>query len=71
MTETVSSKGGIDIWPGSLPTKMLTGILCTFDKLKFDAKIKILLGCTSDHVQTIINFNRDIQYLFIPNPEEK
>lgn len=65
-----SDGGGIDVWIGSLPTKMLTGILCTFDKLKFDAEIKILLGCTSNDVQTIIDFNTDVQYLFIPNPEE-
>ncbi len=74
---TASDGGGIDVWLGSLNSagnkknsKTLTGILCTFDKLKFDVEIKILLGCTSSDVQTIIDFNTDVQYLFISNPEE-
>jgi inorganic pyrophosphatase len=59
---------GIDVRIGSLQTKTLTGILCTFDTLKRDAEIKLLLGCTREDVQTIQHFNDSMQTLFIPNP---
>jgi inorganic pyrophosphatase len=59
---------GIDVWIGSLQTKTLTGILCTFDTLKRDAEIKLLLGCTREDVQTILHFNDAMRTLFIPNP---
>ena len=59
---------GIDVWIGSVQTKTLTGILCTFDRLKRDAEIKLLIGCTSEDVETIRNFNTNMQTLFIPNP---
>ena len=45
---TSSADGdGIDVWFGSKVAKTLTGILCTFDKLKRDAEIKLLLGRTT------------------------
>ena len=59
---------GIDVWIGSMDDKTLTGILCTFDKLKRDAEIKLLIGCTLEDVQTIRNFNNETSTLFIPNP---
>ena len=60
--------GGIDVWSGSKGGKMLTGILCTFDRLKRDAEIKLLIGCTLEDVETIQGFNSDMATLFIPNP---
>jgi inorganic pyrophosphatase len=59
---------GIDVWIGSNAVKTLTGILCTFDKLKRDAEIKLLIGCTHEDVETIQGFNSDMPTLFIPNP---
>ncbi len=68
---SASDGGGIDVWVGSLQTKMLTGILCTFDTLKRDAEIKLLLACTAQDVETIINFHdHAMKILFIPNPED-
>ncbi|MBK9927230.1 MAG: inorganic pyrophosphatase [Anaerolineales bacterium] len=64
---TASDGDGIDIWMGSLQTKTLTGILCTFDKMKRDAEIKLLIGCTNEDVQVIRNFNNEMLTLFIPN----
>ena len=60
--------GGIDVWIGSKGGKMLTGILCTFDRLKRDAEIKLLIGCTLEDIETIQGFNSDMANLFIPNP---
>ena len=59
---------GIDIWMGNLKQKELTGILCTFDTVKRDAEIKLLIGCTEDDVQVIRNFNGKMRTLYIPNP---
>ena len=65
---TAGDGDGIDVWLGSLKSKTLTGILCTFDKIKRDAEIKLLLGCTMDDVDIIWKFNNEMRILFIPNP---
>ncbi len=65
---TASDGGGIDVWFGSSESKMLTGILCTFDTLKRDAEIKLLIGCTKNDVQTIQEFHKGMHTLYIPNP---
>src|SRR5437899_2287817 len=57
---TTSGDGqGIDVWIGSLADKVLTGILCTFDRVKRDAEIKLLAGCSAQDVETILQFNDD------------
>lgn len=65
---TAGDGAGIDVWLGSLNNKTLTGILCTFDRLKRDAEIKLLIACTPADVETIQKFNPEMQTLFIPNP---
>ncbi len=74
---TASDGSGIDVWFGSLNTaenkkgaKTLTGILCTFDTLKRDAEIKLLIGCTEEDVRTIRNFHQEMHTLYVPNPME-
>ena len=73
-----SDGGGIDVWLGSLKTtqqraerEILTGILCTFDTLKRDAEIKLLIGCTQEEIDIILNFHSEMHTLFIPNPKAK
>ena len=62
---------GIDIWLGSLGDRSLTGILCTYDRFKCDAELKLLIGCTTEDVQTILAFqDENMRTLFIPCPEE-
>ena len=76
LENTTSSDGsGIDVWLGSLNSvmnhesmKTLTGILCTFDTLKRDAEIKILIGCTEEDIQIIQEFHKEMHTLYIPNP---
>ena len=72
---TASDGGGIDVWIGSLKKtahvevgELLTGILCTFDTLKRDAEIKLLIRCTKEDVDVIRSFHREMHVLFIPNP---
>jgi hypothetical protein len=47
---------------------MLTGILCTFDTIKRDAEIKLLIGCTMDDITVIRDFYKQMRTLYIPNP---
>jgi inorganic pyrophosphatase len=61
---------GIDVWIGSQSGHILTGILCTFDTIKKDAEIKLLLGCSHDDVETIIDFLGQMRTLYIPFPVE-
>jgi PPOX class probable F420-dependent enzyme len=68
---TASGDGdGIDIWLGPSGNKSLTGIICTFDSIKGDAEIKLLVGCTDNDVQTITHFLNDgMSVLYIPRPK--
>ena len=76
LKNTTSSDGnGIDVWVGSLNrvmnkdgTKILTGILCTFDTLKHDAEIKLLIKCSVEDIQVIRDFYKEMPTLYIPNP---
>ncbi|HEU0296005.1 MAG TPA: hypothetical protein VFR47_24915 [Anaerolineales bacterium] len=61
--------GGIDVWIGTLGARTLTGILCTFDTLRRDMEIKILLGCTDADLQIIRQFHGEMYTLYIPNPQ--
>ena len=61
--------GGIDVWIGSLGTRTLTGILCTFDTLKRDMEIKILLGCTDADLDVIQRFHGEMYTLYVANPQ--
>ena len=72
---TSSDSGGMDVWLGSLnksindnAAKTLTGILCTFDRLKRDAEIKLLIGCNEEDIQIILDFHNQMATLYIPNP---
>ena len=68
---TASDGDGIDVWIGSLNERTLTGILCTFDTLKRDVEIKLLMGCTREEIKIILNFSSEMHTLFIPNPKAK
>jgi len=72
LDETTSGDGaGIDVWLGTIGDKSLTGIICTFDRIKQDAEIKLLVGCSENDVSTIIHFHQGgMQTLYIPRPKE-
>jgi inorganic pyrophosphatase len=55
-TTTVDG-GGIDVWRGTTGAARPDAILCTVDLLKRDAEIKILLGCSDEEQQTILDFH--------------
>jgi len=52
---TSSSDGDdIDAWQGSLKGQTVTAVVATFDPVKKDMEIKILLGCTKDDMDKIV-----------------
>ena len=51
--------GGIDIWVGSLPERQITGIVFTVDRMKRDAEMKILIGCTAEEAQIVLRVQDD------------
>lgn len=72
---TSSDGGGIGQWLASVNTvmkeegtKTLTGILCTFDTLKRDAEIRLLIGCMEADIQIIRDFHQAMHTLYIPDP---
>ncbi len=51
--------GGIDAWLGSLPGRQVTAVICTVDQVKRDAEIKLLLSCTPQEAQMILQVHND------------
>lgn len=54
---------GIDLWLGSDPAGKLTAILCTVDLIKRDSEIKLLLGCTEEEIQTVLEFHNQSELM--------
>ena len=47
---------GIDVWMGASGERRVSGILCSVDLMKYDAEIKILLGCSQAEVEMLLHF---------------
>ncbi len=52
---TASDSGGIDVFVGSLETKV-TGAVMTVDLGKRDAEMKVLIGCSGDEMRVVHGF---------------
>ncbi len=50
-------RSDIDVWIGSLSSRIITSVICSVDLKKRDTEIKILLGCTQEETQTILNIH--------------
>ncbi len=44
----------IDVWIGSLSPRRVTGVICAVDIQKRNVEIKILLSCTEEETQAIL-----------------
>jgi len=49
--------GGVDVWLGSSGVVEITAVILTVDLHKRDVEIKILLGCSKEEMQRILNFH--------------
>ena len=64
LKETASMDGGgIDVWIGSGDKQKCDAIICTIDLLKKDSEIKILLGCTDEEKNTIMDFHNESEFM--------
>ncbi len=54
---TSGDGGGIDIWRGSLPEYIATGLILTIDLKKKDSEIKLLLACTQEEQQIVLELH--------------
>lgn len=53
--ETDSSDGAeIDAWRGSLEDELVTGAVATYDGLKKDMEMKVLIGCSKEDIEKIL-----------------
>jgi inorganic pyrophosphatase len=70
---TAADGEGIDVWVGSIRPFGVTGVVCTVDRTKRDAEVKLLLGCTRDEEMTILTFlnlgNMSAVLVWRPAPE--
>jgi inorganic pyrophosphatase len=55
-TQTMDG-GGVDVWVGRLADAAVTALICTVDLYKMDAELKILLGCTPEEGQAILQIH--------------
>jgi coenzyme F420-0:L-glutamate ligase/coenzyme F420-1:gamma-L-glutamate ligase len=53
---TMVDGGGIDVWVGSLASKIPDSVAMTIDLDKRDAEMKLLLGCTAAEKQIVLDF---------------
>lgn len=54
--------GGIDVWIGS-GDKKIDAIMCIVDLTKRDSEIKILMGCTEEEKQIIVQTHNRTPYM--------
>jgi len=55
LSNTNSMDGaGIDVWVGTGDSRKADAIICTVDLMKRDSEIKLLIGCTEEEKQLIM-----------------
>jgi inorganic pyrophosphatase len=64
---------GLDFWLGSIPDCKLGVLVLTVDLVKRITEIKLLLGCTPEENQTVLDFhNMDTSRAYlVPRPSSK
>jgi inorganic pyrophosphatase len=50
-------QGGIDVWVGTMAERKVTAIICSVDSFKQDVELKILLSCTPQEADAILQFH--------------
>jgi inorganic pyrophosphatase len=61
---------GVDCWLGASGIHELTAIILTVDIYKRDAEIKIVLGCTDEEMQLVLDFQntKNMRALLVRRP---
>ena len=64
LEDTRSMDGaGMDVWRGSLEEQTVCAVICTVDRMKRDSEMKILIGCTQEEQQQILDFHNDSEWM--------
>jgi len=64
LENTTSPDGnGIDVWRGTATFEKVDAVICTIDLMKRDSEIKLLIGCTDEEKQTILDFHNESEYM--------
>ena len=56
---SAADSDGIDVWRGSDPAQRFDALVCTVDMVKRDTEVKLLIGCTADEKQTVLDFHNE------------
>lgn len=64
LSKTSSMDGsGIDVWRGKHIEQKIDAVICTIDLLKRDSEIKILIGCTDEEKDAIMQFHNESEFM--------
>lgn len=55
--------GGIDVWSGTDERRQIDAVICTVDLMKRDSEVKILIGCTEEEKDAIIQTHNETEYM--------
>ena len=48
---------GIDVWRGSLDSNKVQASIVTVDLLKATAEVKLVIGCSEEEIEAVLNFH--------------
>ena len=48
---------GIDVWRGSLDSNKVQASIVTVDLLKATAEVKLVIGCSEEEIEEVLNFH--------------
>lgn len=67
---TTVDGGGVDVWLGA-DQRQLVGLALTVDLKKKDTEIKLLIGCTPDDIDQILDFlnGESMRAIYIERPK--
>ncbi len=55
---TLSGDGdGVDVWKGNLDSSTVQASIVTVDLLKSDIEVKLIVGCSEEEVEAVLNFH--------------
>ena len=55
---TMSGDGhGVDVWRGSLNSKTVQASIVTVDLLKANVEVKLIIGCTEEEIEEVLNYH--------------
>ena len=54
---TGGDDSGVDVWRGSLESTPVQACIITADSLKSCVEVKLIVGCTEEEIETVLNYH--------------